>query len=88
MVVRPPRISKINISEASGPILIKFYVNHHWVVVGVDCSYALDQIVSKLLFLWQQISPIDLQLEQHKKKNFFSETTMPRAMVGSPRHKS
>ena len=25
-------ISKKNISEASGPILVKFNVNHHWVI--------------------------------------------------------
>ena len=29
---RPFTISKNNISEASEPILIKFYVNLHWVV--------------------------------------------------------
>ena len=30
-VRRPSTISKKNISEASGPILVKFNVNHHWV---------------------------------------------------------
>ena len=50
MVRRPPasgvrlsRISKKNISEASGPISIKFNVNHHWtggliaLGFGADC---------------------------------------------------
>ena len=30
-VIRIFTISKKNISEASGPIVFKFYVNHHWV---------------------------------------------------------
>ena len=40
---RPFTMSKKNITEASGPILIKFYVDHHWaggltaLGFGADC---------------------------------------------------
>ena len=45
----------LNISEASWPILIKFYVYHHW----GGWHKVLGQTGSKLCFPWQQKAPID-----------------------------
>ena len=51
----------LNISEASRPILIKFYVQHHWGGGwGERVHKVLGQIGSKLWFPWQQKAPIDL----------------------------
>ena len=37
-------ISKKNISEASGPILIRFDVNHHWVEGLIALGFGADCI--------------------------------------------
>ena len=78
-VRHPSTISKKNISEASGPILIKFNVNCHWVGkltalgIGVDCI--------KIVVSMATDNTIDLQWEKLKK--IFSETIRPRASICS-----
>ena len=64
----------MNISEASWPILIKFYVNHHWVGGLIVLGFGAD-CIKIVVFV-----ATDLQLEKHKKK-FFTETTRPRASI-------
>ena len=63
---RPSTISKKNISEPSGPVLVKFNVSHHW--FGRLTAF-LEQIVSNLWFPWPQIAPIDLQWETPNKSS-------------------
>ena len=41
---RPFTISMKNISEASGPTLIKFYVNHHWVGILTALGFEADYV--------------------------------------------
>ena len=41
---RPSTVSKTNIFEAREPILIKFYVNHHWVCGLIALGFETDCI--------------------------------------------
>ena len=50
-------LSSLNISEASWPILIKFYMWHHW--DGERLHNVLRQIGSKLWCPWQQKAPVN-----------------------------
>ena len=53
----------MNISEASWPILIKFYVNHHWVGGLIVLGFGAD-CIKIVVFV-----ATDLQLEKHKKNS-------------------
>ena len=57
VIVRRPHF-QTNISEASWPVLIKFYGNITG--MGEMLHKVLGQIASKLWFPWQQKAPIDL----------------------------
>ena len=68
-------ISKKNISEASGPILIKFNVNHHWVrgVIGAACI--------KIVVSMHMATESSHRLTMGKTKKIFSETRRPKASI-------
>ena len=86
-------LSNTNISATSQPIAIRFYLKHHG---GVERLHqVLGQVGLELWFPCQQIAPIDLEWEKHKKKIIFSKTTRPRAfnilcaaMYSGPLYKS
>ena len=42
--VRPSTLSKMNISETSRPITIKFYLKHHWGRRRAALCFGADQI--------------------------------------------
>ena len=54
--------SNSNISATSGPIITKFYLNHHW--GGGKAAFVLSQIGSELWCPCQRIAPIELQGEK------------------------
>ena len=71
-------MSKKNISEASGPILIKFDVNHHWVGGLITLGFGADCI--KIVVSIATDSSHRLTMGK-TKKIFFSETTRPTALI-------
>ena len=71
-------ISKKNISEASGPILIKFDVNHHWAKGLIALGFGADCI--KIVVSIAIDSSHRLSMGK-TKKIFFSETTRPTALI-------
>ena len=71
-------ISKKNISEASGPIFIKFDVNHHWVEGMIALGFGADCI--KIVVSIAADSSHRLTMGK-TKKIFFSETTRPTALI-------
>ena len=71
-------ISKKNISEASGLILIKFDVNHHWIGGLIALGFGADCI--KIVVSIASDSSHRLAMVKTKKK-IFSETTRPTALI-------
>ena len=61
---RPSTIVKKNISEATGPIFIKFDMNHHWVGGLIALGFRADYI--KIVVSMATVGPIDLQWEKLK----------------------
>ena len=57
--IRPFTLSNINISETSGPIIIKFHLEHHWGGGLVALGFGPDRI--RTLVSWQQIAPMGLE---------------------------
>ena len=48
MSVRPSTLSNMYISETSRPIIIKFYLKHHWGGGKAALGFGTDQILFKL----------------------------------------
>ena len=44
MCIRASTLSNMNISETSWPIIIKFHLEHHWVVGLTALGFGLDPI--------------------------------------------
>ena len=77
---RPSTISKKNISEASRPILIKFYVNHNWVGGLMALGFGADCIKIVVSMATDRSHRLTMG---KTKKIFFSETTRPTALIFS-----
>ena len=75
---RPSTISKKNISEAGGPILIKFNAIYHWVGGLIALGFGVDCI--KLVVSMATDSSHRLTMGK-TKTIFFSETTRSRASI-------
>ena len=77
-VRRPSTISKKNISEASGPILIKFNVNHNWVGGLMALGFGAECIKIVVSMATDRSHRLTMG---KTKKIFFSKTTRPTALI-------